>query len=262
MPTAFDLSAYLAFDEEAAWGGDRIVDGADASLSSASGAFDPACAVADTAEPSESLEGLLKALPQYRRLLLDVILMAATPQNEAVLHERIAQVQKTNRSVYSPDVLCILLERAGALKRVDECGNEVVSGGCEPNVVAENGETYFTVAQAPVWLWKATEEGLACAQADDPIARLHDLFNRESEFKTVYRYILEVCDVEEGIAMNDLNAAVNALPEVSVQNLRAGHFVDELERCDAIAWDKAWRIADIGRTALASLREESFCLHQ
>ena len=35
----------------------------------------------------------------------------------------------------------------------------------------------------------------------------------------------------------------------------APHFVDRLEKCDALAWKKAWCITDIGRAGLDMLAD-------
>lgn len=258
--TAFDLSAYLEVDERALW--DEPEDAADGgapalgAAGAASGAPQPELGAPHRAagpEPSESIEGLLAALPQYRRLFLDVMLLAEEPRGEEYLCGYIASFQRASRSVYAPEVLCGLLERAGALARVGADGGPLEAPEVGPREeVGENGEAYLVVAEAPTWLWKSTEEALAFARRDDPLGRLTALFEEEAALKGAYRYILEACASEGGAAMADLSDAVNALPEVAAQRRRAGYFVDKLEKCDAIAWDGTWHTTEVGRAFLSA----------
>lgn len=254
--TPFDLSAYLEVEAADLWddaGEDGAaadfageVPGAPAATSPA--AFEAACAAAP--DPCASIEGLVSALPQYRRLFIDLMLRCEEPCAEEDLCAFIAASQQTSRSVYAPATLCELLERAGALFRAGDDGEPIEDVEPEPVEVEGEDGVYLTCAEPPVWRWRSTEEALAYARADDPAARLAALLAEEPEFAPVYRFILDACALPEGMVMADLNAAVNALPEVVGQRRRAGFFVDKLERCDAIAWDKVWRTTSVGRTAL------------
>lgn len=265
--TPFDLSAYLDIDADALWDepsceleedmrnesdltasvavvGDTMAD--------ASGA--PLCAVP---EPDETIEGLVKALPQYRRLFLEVVRQCEESQAEEGLCSFIAEAQRTSRSVYAPEKLCEMLERAGALARVDAEGAPLAEAEPVPVLVEEDGVEYLTCAEPAPWRWAATGAGRAWAAADDPLGRLSALFDGERAFALVYRHILEACAAEAGAIMADLNASVNALPEVRAQKRRAGYFVDRLERCDAIAWDKVWRTTPVGAAGLERLVAEA-----
>lgn len=244
--TAFDLNAYLQLEAEDLW---DIPEESAVEVGNATEAL----AIPSKPDASSSLEGLLAALPQYRRLFLEVVKRAEQPCEEDSLYELIATWQQTNRSVYSPQTLCGLLKRAGALMRVDAEGNLFVPEHAEPETVEVDGQVYLVPTETDHGLLTSTEEALIWAVSDDPLGRFNQLLDENASFATVYRHILEACSDENGVAMSDLNTSVNALPEVRAQKLRAGAFVDRLEKCDAIAWNKTWHTTDIGAEALAQL---------
>lgn len=262
--TPFDLGAYLDLDANALWDEpfceqeEDVRDESDLAASVAVASHTAADAsgapLRTVPEPDETIEGLVKALPQYRRLFLEVVRQCEEPQAEEDLCSFIAEAQRTSRSVYAPETLCEMLERAGALARVDVEGAPLAEAEPVPMVVEEDGVEYLTCAEPAPWRWAATEPGRAWAAADDPLGRLGALFDEERAFAPVYRHILEACATEAGAVMADLNASVNALSEVRAQKRRAGYFVDRLERCDAIAWDKVWRTTPVGAAGLESLQ--------
>lgn len=243
----FDLNAYLQMEAEDLW------DPSEEIALEAENAGE-VIVIPSKPNPSSSLDGLLAALPQYRRLFLEVVKQAEQPCEEDDLYTLIDSWQQTNRSVYTPQTLCGLLERAGVLKRVDAQGNAFIPRSAEPQTVEVDGETYLVPTEADCGLLASTEEALAWVSSDDPLGRFQQLLEENASFETVYRHILEACSAESGIAMSDLNTSVNALPEVRAQKLRAGAFVDRLEKCDAIAWNKTWHTTDIGEAALAQLK--------
>lgn len=244
---AFDLQAYLDMTAEDLW--DSPVD--DADIPKPDGQT-LAQAIRQTPEPSATFEGLLAAMPQYRRLFLDVVATCGQPQSDEEVQDLLHQGCQKSRSVYDPGTLCSLLERAGALERVDEQGNPCEDASAEPVLVEEDGEAYLVADAAPAWKWASTDEALAYVQSDDPQGRLREIVAEDAEVAEAYEHILRACAVEEGCAMQDLNSQVNALPSVASQRKRAGYFIDKLERCDAIAWEGSWKITEIGRSLLAA----------
>lgn len=243
----FDLNAYLQLEAEDLW------DTPEENTLETEG-VEEFIAAANKPSPSSSLEGLLAALPQYRRLFLEVITYAEQPCEEDQLCALIDEWQQTSRSVYTPQTLCGLLERAGALKRVDAEGNPFTPESAQPETVEVDEQTYLVPTEPDCGLLASTEEALAWVNSDDPLGRFQQLLEENASLSTVYLHILEACDSEDGIAMSDLNTSVNALPEVLAQKLRAGAFVDHLEKCDTITWNKTWHTTDIGKAALAQLK--------
>lgn len=244
--TPFDLNAYLEVEAADLW--DDAEDGSAAQVAASPAAFEAACAAAP--DPCASIEGLLSALPQYRRLFVELMRRCEEPCTEEELCTLIAASQQTSRSVYAPATLCELLERAGALFRAGDDGEPLEAAEPEPVEIEGEDGVYLTCAEPRAWWWRSTEEALTYARADDPAARLAALLAEEPAVESVYRFILDACAVPEGMVMADLNTAVNSLPEMVGQRRRAGFFVDKLERCDAIVWDKVWRTTSVGRSAL------------
>ena len=63
--------------------------------------------------------------------------------------------------------------------------------------------------------------------------------------------------LQDGTTMAAITPIADDDPITVKPRLYAPHFVDMLEKCEAIHWDGKWRITDIGRKGLARLDEEA-----
>lgn len=206
----------------------------------------------------ERIADLLEKMSVRRRELLEIIRFCEEMRGVAETNSYINGLQKTNRSVYSAATLCSLLERAGALTRVNSEGKPVADSVAEPvEVVGEDSVTYLRAAEQAPSFWVATEDGLEAAASDQPAGRLQALLAESGIYLPIYRRILEMCSQRvDGESLDSLNAAVNPDPIVQSPRYYATFFLDKLRECEALTWDGSWSITEIGREALASLKEE------
>ena len=102
--------------------------------------------------------------------------------------------------------------------------------------------------EAPEVCWLATADGAAYAEADKPLDRLTDLLSEDAKYATIYERILGLTAQESGASMPTINEAVDTDELLKSPRLYAPHFIDKLEKCDAVEWrDKSWRITEVGR---------------
>lgn len=158
------------------------------------------------------------------------------------------RLQADNFSVYSPASLANLLERAGALTRVTADG--------EPYPRATRSRCSWRSTACPTTRparrrrsagWPR-RTGAAYAEADKPLDRLTDLLSEDAKYATIYERILGLTAQESGASMPTINEAVDNDELLKSPRLYAPHFIDKLEKCDAVEWrDKSWRITEVGR---------------
>ena len=204
--------------------------------------------VVDTRPAPERIADLFSAMAPRRRTLLGMITFCAAPQTTDALDAEVDRLQTDNFSVYSPASLANLLERAGALARVTADGEPYPEGDPEPVLVEVDGVSYYEADEAPEVCWLATEDGAAYAEADKPLDRLTNLLAEDAKYATIYERILGLTAQESGASMPTINEAVDNDELLKSPRLYAPHFIDKLEKCDAVEWrDKSWRITEVGR---------------
>lgn len=104
-----------------------------------------------------------------------------------------------------------------------------------------DGVSYYEAGEAPEVCWLATEDGAAYAEADKPLDRLTDLLSEDAKYATIYERILGLTAQESGASMPTINEAVDNDELLKSPRLYAPHFIDKLEKCDAVEWrDKSW----------------------
>lgn len=206
---------------------------------------------------AERIEKLLGRMRRQRHVLRAVLDACATPTPTEEVRSAVAPVQERYRSIHTLENLLFLLEDAGAIEQVDESGAPYVwdAETAEPVTVVVDGVEYLEPATPPVVCWHATEEGVAALTADDPLAPVSELFERESLYLPIYKRVLEMCSEEGGASMPDLGKAVDGDPLVQKPRFYAAHFVDALEACDALVWAPAWTVTDTGLAALDMLAD-------
>lgn len=242
-------------EEDAAeqlWGEPEFVpQGAD-NLGAAPASPD-ASAPRDERPASERIADLFEEMGLRRHTLGQIIELCREPRPAHEVNEQVDALQAHRYSVFSAADLTGLLEEAGALERVTEDGTPYAQVRIEPRTVERDGVEYLEPGQAPAVFWRATADGLASLACDDPLARIEATFEEEPQYLPVYRRVLELCACDEGCPIGAIGAAVDDDPLLSSPRLFAAHFVERLERCDALAWEGSWRTTDAGLEALAEL---------
>ena len=218
----------------------------------------------------ERIADLLEAMAPRRTVLLDVDpdgsmhpVTAAGSEGvpagamEAVraVNARVDELQENNFSVYSAANLCSLLEKAGAIERVTAEGEPAEDIEIEPQTVVVDGVEYLEAREPVEIYWHITEPGRAALEADKPLERLRALLDEDAAYAPIYQRILRLCTADGGATTPAINNAVDHTPLVQKPRFYAPHFVDRLEKCDALAWKKAWCITDIGRAGLDMLAD-------
>lgn len=211
---------------------------------------------ADERSAEERLADLLAAMAPRRKVLLGILAFCETPQPVSVVNEKIDELQAHNYSVYTAADLCSLLERAGGLDHVTEDGGAVEEVETqEPEVVEVDGIEYLEVKKSAPTFWVATEAGKAAVEADRPVERMRELFDEETTYLPIYKRILCLCSQEGGASISALGIAVDNDPLVQKPRLYVAHFVDRLEKCDAVEWVESWSTTEVGKLGLELLAD-------
>lgn len=209
----------------------------------------------DTRPAIERIDELLRTMAPRRKVLLGTIAFCREPQSVSAVNAYIDEMQEYNYSVFTAANLCTLLEKAGALVRITEDGKVADDVEATPKTVIIDGVEYLE-AQDPVEIqWLSTEDGIEALEADKPLERLNELFAEDELYLTIYERILRLCAASDGATVAVINEAVDNDPLVQKPRLYAPHFIDKLEKCDALTWRKAWQITDIGQTGLELLSQ-------
>jgi hypothetical protein len=203
--------------------------------------------------PEEALDKLFKNMHTQRLILLAVLEQCRQITPADALDAKIDQMQQTNRSVYGAANLCEILERAGALERVDAQGRPFVEAEVEPRVVEIDGAKYYEPADPAAVHWRSTALGLAKVDANDPATRLAQLLEKEAHYAPIYACVLEMASSAGGTTAAALADALDADPLLQKPRYYAPRFVNLLEACEAIEWRGAWFVTELGAAALGSL---------
>lgn len=204
---------------------------------------------------AERIADLFTAMAPRRKTLLGILAFCEEPMAVEEVNTHIDQLQLHNASVYSPAALCDLLKEAGALELVD-AENEITNSlEAEPVVVEVDGVEYLEPGEPLELFWHTTPEGMDAVNQDNPLERTRALLDEDVKYATIYKRILELADTEGGVTIKAINNVVDNDPLVKKPRLYAPHFVDKLEKSDAIEWNGAWQTTETGREALQLLSD-------
>jgi hypothetical protein len=207
----------------------------------------------DTPLAEVRIADLFASMVPRRKVLLGILGFCQTPQPVAAVGAEVDRLQENDFSVYRAANLCALLEKAGAIRRVTEDGDDLTQVKVEPRVVEVDGIEYLEPGTPPEACWLDTDEGRAALAADKPLERLTELFAADAQYLPIYKRVLMLCAQEGGQTVKDLGTAVDSDPLVQKPRLYAPRFIDRLEKCDAVTWAKTWVTTDIGAEGLAML---------
>ena len=206
-----------------------------------------------TAERAGSAEAALKSLLDYnparRPVLLAVIDLCRDGAPASVVSAAVDELQKDNRSVYTPMTLCRMLERAGALSL--EMPEVSV-----PRESAADGVEYLEIAEHVDPIWRATETGLAVHAELTNGASFRDIvLSRDVRYLEVYAAVMRAV-AESPLSRNEIGQIVDGFEIVQSPRRFGEHFIDMLERTDALVWrDRSWQLTDLGRALLPEVEE-------
>ena len=209
----------------------------------------------DTRTPEERIDDLFKSMAPRRKVLLGILAFVEEPQTVIDVNAHVDKLQEDNFSVYTAANLCSLLERAGAIERVTADGTPADEVETEPKTVVVDGVEYLEAAEPVEVFWRITEAGQAKLDSDKPIDRLRTLLEEDAKYATIYKRILMLCNDASGATTPTINGVVDNDPLVQKPRLYAPHFVDKLEKCDALEWRKAWFTTEIGKQGLEMLAD-------
>lgn len=213
-------------------------------------------AAADERSAEERTADLIKAMAPRRKVLLGILAYCEEPQLVDDVNAKVDELQAHNFSVYTAADLTSLLERAGALEHVtDEGGSLEDVEEQEPEVVEVDGVEYLEVKQSAPTRWVTTAAGMAAVEADRPLDRLNDLFAQDEQYLPIYKRVLTLCAADGGTTIKALGDAVDSDPLVQKPRLYVAHFVDKLEKCDAVEWVDSWVTTEVGQTGLEILKD-------
>lgn len=202
---------------------------------------------------AERTQELFNNMNPHRRVLYGVLRAMQKPLSEDDADKTIEALRAHKFSVYSPANICTMLETAGAVERVQEDGSPYEEYEPEPKIVLIDGEEYWEPTPAPAPFWQITEAGQAQLDSYNPASKLERTFATEPEYLTLYKRVLTLASEGDGKTMKQLSAAVDNDPLVATEprSFFVQHFVEALERGEAVAWNgKAWKTTDIGTQAL------------
>ncbi len=207
----------------------------------------------DKRPAAERTTELFNNMNPHRRVLYGVLRAMKDPISNDAANEQIEALRAHKFSVYSPSNICSMLETAGAINRVLEDGTLYSEYEPEPKIVTIDGVEYWEPTPAPEPYWQITEAGTAQLESYNPQQKLDEQFAREPEFLKLYKRILVMGAEGEGKTMKQFSAAVDSDPLVATEprDYFVQHFVEALERCEAVAWyGKTWKTTELGKRAL------------
>lgn len=203
----------------------------------------------------ERTRELFGQMRPHRTTLLGILDATCTPASTDEIERAVEELRTRKFSVYSASNLCTMLEAAGALERVTAEGDPYETCDPKPAVVVIDGEEYYEPTWPPKVHWQATETGLQMVAEDDPVERMQRLLKREEDLQAVHKRVLSMASEPGGTTMSQLSAAVDGNPLIAEpRRFFVQHFVEGLERCDALAWSgSTWKATSIGAQALEML---------
>ena len=208
------------------------------------------------ASAQDAIEELLHRNPGRKPVFLQIIEFCCDEHTSEEVAQLVEQAQAENRSVYTPQSLCTILERAGALVSRTEEPEAPETPEEQGDLAAEqdcDGEAEAHVAAAhPTTYWTSTDEGLTVLAAHREGSALEELLasDTESVYLPVYERVLAFC-AQEPRTKPQIDAIVDDDPLVQKPRRYSNHFIELLENREALSWhDGGWNATDLGRRYL------------
>ena len=201
----------------------------------------------------DAIEELLHRNPGRKPVFLQIIEFCCDEHTSEEVAQLVEQAQAENRSVYTSQSLCTILERAGALvsrteepETSEEQGDLAAEQGCDGEA-----EAHMPAAH-PTTYWISTDEGLTVLAAHREGSALEELLTSDTEsvYLPVYERVLAFC-AQEPRTKPQIDAIVDDDPLVQRPRRYSNHFIELLENREALSWhDGGWNATDLGRRYL------------
>ncbi len=209
----------------------------------------------DTAE--ERISALFDQMPTLQKILYGILRLCEAPSRAEDIDAAIEDLKRHHHCVYSPSTFCSLLERAGAIEKVDETGQSLEDFEQEPQMIEVDGTTYWVVAPPPCVFWKLTDAGLAQLEGHKPFEAIQACFDDEPLYADIFKTILELCGQKGGTTVKAIGDAVEDEPAAQEPRRYAMYFIDKLERAGALDWNGAWTTTEEGKRFLSQIDDAS-----
>lgn len=199
---------------------------------------------------AERIEKLLAGVPGQQFRLLHAVEFCTDPKTMDEIVADLDVAYPATTSVYGAAQLIRLLERDGALKRLeDEVTNTAVADAAAS---AEGEGDFIVVTPAAPCRYQATPAGLDAIAAHVNENRVVEKVTEDERYLPIFHRVLELCAREGGCPTKELDRAVDGDPLCQEPRRFCGFFRGKLEETGAIEWRDAWVITDLGRSVLAS----------
>ena len=208
-----------------------------------------------TPETQGSIEAALLGLfdhnPARRPVLLAIIDLCRDGCPSSAIVARVEEMDKDNKTVYSPMTFCRMLERAGGLTL-----EEVVSADTAEDF--EEGVEYLEIKGEVDPIWHATPEALEVYAQLTTGDEFRALVARDGNgiYRDVYKAVMRLV-AEKPRKREEIEELVDGFEVVKHPRRFGGHFMDMLEKTDVIRWHNVrWTMTDLGRRLLAEIEGE------
>ena len=196
---------------------------------------------------------LLHRNPGRKPVFLQIIEFCCDEHTSEEVAQLVEQAQAENRSVYTPQSLCSILERAGALvSRTEGPQASEEQGALSADEGADGQVEAGDAAAHPTTYWTSTDEGLTVLAAHREGSALEELLasDTESVYLPVYERVLAFC-AQEPRTKPQIDAIVDDDPLVQKPRRYSNHFIELLENREALSWhDGGWNATELGRRYL------------
>lgn len=195
-----------------------------------------------------ALRLMIERNPNRRPVLLKLITLCEGGCASSEIEKAVAEWQTDNWSVYEPMTFCRMLERAGALTlEIPEVVNEVQED--------ESGNAYMQITECVDPIWHATPEGLEVVaeyESGAPFRRI--VLAMEHDYLEVYEAVMEALD-EAPRTQAQVAELVDSFEVVKKPRRFGAHFLDVLERVDAVHWrDHGWHLTEFGKAMIPEVK--------
>lgn len=198
--------------------------------------------------PAERIEKLLAGLPGQQFRLLYAVEVCRTPKTMDEVVAELDAAYPNTTSVYTSAQVVQLLERDGALERIED---EEAQAAAAETADEEQGD-FISVVPATPCRYQATQAGLDAAAAHVSEGRIVEKITEDERYLPIFQRVLEMTAREGGCPTKELDQAVDGDPLCAEPRRFCGFFRGKLEETGAIVWRETWTITDLGRRVLAS----------
>ena len=198
----------------------------------------------------EAMLSLFDYNPARRPVLLGILDLCRGGCLNSKVREYVEEYQKNNQSVFGSTTLCRMLEAAGGLTLTKPEPVDSVED-------VEEGVEYLEIKERVDPISTTTADGIQIVEDETQGRYFWEIMDRDGKYIEVYRDVLKLIEVEPR-SIAEVSELVDACEVCRKPRRFGGHFVDMLERTDAIIWkDNAWTITELGKKLLPELCQKA-----